>query len=155
MGIDPQAGEPAEHVLVVCRDAAQAALDHWQRHKWRMGEADCVRMIASHLRLLRYKVKLPPAGSYRTVKAALRKLDEFGYASIPDALDQLGLERIVPARTRVGDILQLPSEDERLPALTIALGNGRVVGWHGDAPAGATVLQPVEFVNAWRVEPQP
>jgi hypothetical protein len=43
----------------------------------------------------------------------------------------------------------LPGEDA-LDALVVALGNGRVLGWHPDA-AGAEVLQPLAFESAWRV----
>jgi hypothetical protein len=44
----------------------------------------------------------------------------------------------------------MPSADS-FDALAIALGNGRVLGYHDDAPGGATVLQPVLFITAWRV----
>lgn len=140
--------------LVRRRDAAQDALDHWRPRKWRMGESDCVRMFARHARHLGHKIKIPPARSYRTVKGALKKLEELGHASLPEAIDALGFARIAPAAAVVGDLLQLPSEDDRLPALTIALGNGRVVGWHeAIAHGGADVLQPLEFVTAWRLDP--
>lgn len=143
------------HKLVRCRDAAQDALDFWKQRKWRLGEHDCARMVARHLRKLGYRVKLPPVRSYRTVKSALAKLEELGHADLPSAIDSFGIERIAPAMARVGDILELPSEDDRLPALTICLGNGRVVGWHESIPhGGADVLQPVEFVRAWRPEPR-
>ena len=150
----------AGHPLIRRRDAAQATLDSWRKRRWRMGEADCVRMTAAHLRMLGYRVKLPPKGSYRTIKAARAKLEEAGFATLADALDALKLERIAPAAALVGDIIELASDDGEggllasMGTLVVALGNGRVVGWHPDAPHGAEVLQPTEFVAAWRVEPK-
>ncbi len=108
-----------------------------------------LRMAASHLRRLGHQVKLPASGSYRTIRSALKALEDRGYQSLADALDAMGLERIAPAAAIVGDVLMLPAED-RLGALVIALGNGRVVGYHEEA-IGAAVLQPIEYVAAWRV----
>jgi len=130
--------------------AAQATLDQWRTRPMRLGTSDCVRMTASHLRRLGHQVKLPASGSYRTVRSALKALEDRGYQSLADALDAMGLERIAPAAVIVGDVLMLPAED-RLGALVVALGNGRVVGYHEEA-IGAVVLQPIEYVAAWRVE---
>jgi hypothetical protein len=149
-----QEDEPLpEHELVRRRDAAQDALDYWRPRPWRMGENDCVRMFARHARLLGYVVRIPPARSYRTVKGAKFSLAALGHASLPAAIDALGLPRISPAEALVGDVIQLPGDDDDLPALTIALGNGRVVGWHESVKTGAEVLQPLAFVTAWRLEP--
>jgi len=128
--------------------AAQATLDQWSIRSMRLGTADCVRMTASHLRRLGHTVKLPASGSYRTVRSALKALEARGHTSLADALDAMGLERIAPASAIVGDVLALPAED-KLGALVVALGNGRVVGYHADA-IGAAVLQPLEYVAAWR-----
>lgn len=136
--------------LVRKRDAAQKTLDQWRGRPFRLGTSDCVRMIAAHLRLLGYKVKLPNSGSYRTLNSATKALKAAGFSSVGQALDEMGLERIAPASTVAGDVLELPATNS-LGAFTVALGNGRVVGYHEDAPAGATVLQPIEFVCAWRV----
>lgn len=129
-------------------EAAQKTLDIWSKRPMKLGTSDCVRMAADHLRRLGYKVKLPASGSYRTVNSALKALKARGYETLADALDGIGLERIPPAAAVAGDIIMLPAVD-RLGALVIALGNGRVVGYHEDAPA-AVVLQPLEFETAWR-----
>lgn len=135
--------------LIRRRNAAQKTLDVWSQRPMKLGTSDCVRMTAAHLRLLGYKVKLPNSGSYRTVNSALKALKERGYESLAAALDDMGLERIAPAATVVGDVLMLPAA-HHLGALAIALGNGRVVGFHEDV-AAATVLQPIEYVAAWKV----
>jgi len=44
----------------------------------------------------------------------------------------------------------IPGEAPLDGALTIAVGNGRVLGFHEDVSV-AEILQPVEFVTAWRV----
>ncbi|WCT78871.1 DUF6950 family protein [Novosphingobium humi] len=149
-----------EHSLILRARAAQATLDEWKARAFRLGEADCARLAASHLRRLGHSIKLPAARSYRTVKSAEAMLDKLGLATMVDALDAMGFDRIAPAAALVGDIVQMPSEPEgvagsqRLATLTIAMGNGRVLGWHPEAPEGAVVMQPLEMVAAWRVEPK-
>lgn len=129
--------------------AAQATLDRFKDQPLRFGTHDCVRMVAFHLRKLGYQVKLPAAGSYRSWRSGAKALAARGYATLGDALDGLGLERIAPAAALVGDIVEMPSVHE-VGALTIALSNGRVVGFHQEA-VGATVMEPQRFVAAWRV----
>lgn len=83
----------------------------------------------------------------------MKALRAAGHATIGDALDAIGLERIAPAATIVGDIMLMPAAHE-LGALVVCLGNGRVVGWHEDVDGGATVLQPLQMLAAWRVDPR-
>lgn len=142
-----------DHSLVRKRDAAQATLDQWSKRPFRIGSADCVRMTASHLRRLGYRVKLPPSGSYRTLNSAMKLLRAAGFDGLAAAIDATGLERIAPAATVVGDIMLMPS-DHPMGALAIVIGNGRILGWTADAPEGATVLQPLEMITAWRVMPK-
>jgi hypothetical protein len=139
----------AQPVMVRRVAAAQATLDHWKGQPFVLGSADCARMAAFHLRQLKVRLKIGKAGTYRSPLTARRALIRAGFESLADALDKHGLLRIPPASAVVGDILALPAEDD-LGALAIALGNGRVLGWHPDAE-GATVLQPTAFVAAWSV----
>jgi len=152
--VDHSPDTPAyDSEMVLRAAAAQETLDTYQGRALRLGTNDCVRMTAAHLRRMGYKVKLPPAGSYGTIRAAKRALKQRGFASPADALDAMGFARIAPAAAIAADIVMLPGEDE-LGSFTVSLGNGRVVGFHPDAPnAGAAVLQPVQFVAAWRVPP--
>lgn len=130
-------------------DATQATLDRFKDVPFEWGRFDCVRMAAHLLRQAGYKPSLSAGGTYRSLLGAKKALKKAGFDTLADALDSLGLERITPAATVVGDIIEWPSENE-LAALGIALGNGRMVAYHPDS-AGACVLQPVEFVAAWRV----
>jgi hypothetical protein len=134
------------------RLAAQATLDEFKDKPFRLGDRDCVRMAAAHLRRLGYQVKLPPKGAYRTVRTARKALADRGFADLCAAVDAHGLERIPPAAAVVGDIIAIPGTDSFGPALQIALGNGRTVGFHEDV-AGAVVLQPIQYVAAWRARP--
>ncbi|MBP8234455.1 MAG: hypothetical protein KAY22_19350 [Rhizorhabdus sp.] len=135
------------------RLAAQATLDEFRDKPFKFGERDCVRMAAAHLRRLGYRVKLPAKGSYRTVRSARKALADRGFANICAAVDAHGLERIAPAAAVVGDIIAIPGEHDFGGALLVALGNGRCVGYHQDL-VGAGVLQPIEYITAWRATPR-
>lgn len=125
------------------RDAAQATLDFYTAKPFKLGHVDCVRMAAHHLRLLGHKVKLPPQGSYRTILGARRALAKRDYASIAEAVDAHGLARKAPAGMIVGDLAMMQDSDG-LGGLVIALGNGRVLGFHEDLlPSGVQVMQPL------------
>lgn len=134
------------------RRAAQATLDEFKDKPFRLGDRDCVRMAAAHLRRLGYKVKLPSKGSYRTVRSARKALADRGFADLCEAVDAHGLQRIPPAAAVVGDIIACAGSDDLGPALHIALGNGRTVGYHEDL-IGAGVLQPLNYLAAWRAAP--
>lgn len=132
--------------------AAQLLLDEFRDRpfSWK-NQCHCVRICATHLRRMGYRPPLAKAGAYSSARGAVRALERSGYASLADALDALGLPRIPPASAVVGDIVELPGEAP-FGAMTVAVGNGRVFGFHEDA-AGATVMQPHLYVAAWRVEP--
>jgi len=132
------------------QQAAQAAVDRFKGQTWQLGKNDCVRMAAFVLRKMGHKPKLGKAGSYTTGPGSLRALNRAGFTSLAEALDALGLERIAPAAARVADIIMVPGEAPLDGALTIAVGNGRVLGFHEDL-AVAEILHPVEFVGAWRL----
>lgn len=129
--------------------AAQATVDRFKGRPFRFGTNDCARMVAFHLRQVGRPVRLAKAGSYRSSLGAARALRQLGYASLAAALDGHGLSRIAPAAAVVGDIVELPGEPP-FGALSVAVGNGRVLGYHQDT-AGAEILQPTAFVAAWRL----
>lgn len=138
--------------IVRRQKATQATVDAFKGRPFRFGVRDCARMAAAHLRRLGHQVKLPPSGSYGSARSAAVALRERGFADLGAALDSMGFERIAPAAALVGDVLMLPGDGPFGGALTVAVGNGRVLGYHEDA-VGADILQPVQFVTAWRVEP--
>ena len=132
-------------------EAAQATAVRFKDVPLRLGRNDCARMAAYHLRRLGHQVRLPHSGAYASARSGKKALAALGFDTLAEALDSFGFERIAPAATMAGDIVELPSEGP-LGAVTIALGNGRVIGWHQDA-SGAAVLQPIEWKAAWRVQP--
>ena len=132
--------------------AAQQLLDEWKGRpfSWKNG-GHCARMVADHLRRMGYTPPLAKAGPIVSALSAKRALVRLKVATLADAIDLVGLPRIAPAAALVGDIIELPGEGE-LGCMTVALGNGRTLGFHQEA-TGAVVLQPVQYVSAWRVEP--
>jgi hypothetical protein len=130
------------------RDAAQKTLDRFKGKPFQLGKNDCGRMVAFHLRAIGRPVKVAKAGSYHSLLGATRALKRLGFASLPDLMDA-HFERIPPAAALVGDVVSMPGM-EGPGALTVAMGNGRVIGWHEDH-VGAVVMQPVETLAAWRI----
>ena len=132
------------------QQAAQAAVDRFKGQPWQLGKNDCVRMAAFVLRKMGHRPQLGKAGSYTTGAGAMRALKRAGHDSLAGALDALGLERIAPAAARVADIVMIPGEAPLDGALTIAVGNGRVLGFH-EGVGAAEILQPTQFTAAWRL----
>lgn len=136
------------------RDVAQAVFDRFAGRPLAWGRDDCVRMAAFALRKFKRPVSLAKAGEYSSLKGALRALRRAGFDTLEAAVDAQGLERIAPAFALPGDIIGLPAEEDGpWLALTVALGNGRVLGFQGGA---CKVLQPrldpetANRVRAWR-----
>lgn len=137
--------------MIARRDAAQAAVDRFDGQPFAWGKNDCVRLSAFTLRKLGHKPNLARAGSYSSLLGAKRALMRTGFATLDAALDALGLSRIPPAAAITGDLVGLPGLDD-WTALTVALGNGRVLGFM-DGRCG--VMQPLTPIVAWRVNPCP
>lgn len=138
------------HPLEARVAAAQRAHDRFfgMRFKWSTG--NCGVMIAWHLRAVGVPIKAAAkAGTYNSLAGAQRALNRLGYATLGEMADA-HLERIAPAMALPSDIIEIPAEDRNpLGCLTIALGNGRVLGFID--VGGCAVLQPHEYVAAWRV----
>jgi cell wall-associated NlpC family hydrolase len=128
--------------------AAQRTLDKFKEVPFEWGRHDCGQMIFYHLRRLGRRVSFAPAGSYDSALGAKRVLQAAGVGTLPALLDKWGLPRIAPAAALPGDLVQMPGDDT-IGAMTIYVGNGRVLGYH-EAVEGAVVMQPVEMVAAWR-----
>lgn len=138
--------------MIVRRDAAQATLDKFGGVAFGYGHHDCAQMVAFHLRKLGYRPKLTKAGRYSAALGATKALKRLGHETLAAAMDAHGFERIPPAATLVGDVMEMEGVDGP-GALVVVLGNGRVLGYHEEA-FGAAVLQPNEMMTAWRVPPR-
>ncbi|WP_309091710.1 DUF6950 family protein [Phenylobacterium sp.] len=128
--------------------AVEATIARFKDKPLKLGTDDCVRMAAFALRKQGVKASLLKAGSYSSEVGARRVMKRLGYETLADALDGLGLPDIAPAMALPGDILSLRSVEGDI-ALTMAVGNGRVLGFW-EAAGVCTVFQPVEYHRAWR-----
>jgi hypothetical protein len=130
-------------------EAVEATIARFQGKPLKYGRDDCVRMSAFVLRKLGVKTPLLKAGTYSSEISARRAMKKMGFATLPEAVDAVGLPQIAPALALPGDILALKADHGDDVALAVAVGNGRALGfWEG---AGVcTVFQPLAFETAWR-----
>lgn len=135
------------HHLITRATATEATLAYFRDAPMALGTFDCAQMVAFHVRLLGHDPRIAAAGSYESVLGAKKALARCGWSSLADALDAHGFARIAPAAALIGDVIELEAEN-KLGALTIAVGNGRVFGYYDGQPC---VMQPKAFVRAWRV----
>lgn len=138
-------------LLIKRRDAAQATLDKFSGVPFHYGHQDCARMVTFHLHKLGVALAITKAGRYSSALGAQKALKRLGFAKLSEVLDAHGLERIAPAQAIVGDIIEMPGL-EGPGALVVAMGNGRVLGYHENV-IGAAVLQPIDMLAAWRSIP--
>ncbi len=136
-------------VMVRRVTATQATLDRFQGKPFVWGRADCARLAIFHVKQFGWKLRIGKAGAYSSALGARRALGRAGFTTLAEAIDAHGLPRIAPAAAKAGDLVELPSDDP-VGAIGVALGNGRVLGWHPDAE-GAVVVQPLQYVAAWSV----
>lgn len=134
--------------LVARRSAAQATVDRFKGRVFSYGKDDCVRLAAFVLRKRGHRPQLGKAGSYSSLLGAKRALKRAGYETLAEALDAMGLPRIPPASVLPGDIVMVPA-DAFDGGFGVAVGNGRVIGWHEDLET-ADICHPLVFVAAWR-----
>lgn len=128
--------------------AAQACIDRFSGKAYEPGKRDCA-VLASHL-LHQAGIGVPPLKgcSYKTEAGAFRAMRRAGFKTILEAVDSLGLERIAPAAARTGDLVGMPSDCAFGCSLTVAVGNGRLLGFQDGT---CCVVQPHAFTTAWRV----
>jgi hypothetical protein len=138
-------------------EIAQAALDRFQGEPFVWGKNDCARLAAFVLTRAGYKPKLARFGSYSSARSARRALKSQGMTSMSDALDSIeGLLREPPLGALPGDLIAFPAGEEGWDALTVALGNGRVLGFHPDVPGAACSVLAIGLEHAlaaWSVSP--
>jgi hypothetical protein len=130
--------------------AAQACVDRFGGKPFALGRHDCVRLAAHLVRARGVKTRMLKGLTYRSLPGAVKALKRTGFADLAEGVDALGLPRIAPARAVAGDLVAMPGEDGD-PfgcVLTVALGNGRVLGF---IEGVCQALEPRAFVTAWRV----
>jgi len=145
-----------DSALVARVEIAQAALDQFRGKPFAWGSNDCAKLAAFVIRKAGYKPNLARFGEYRTDRAAARALKAHGMKTALDWVDGIkGLRRITPASTLPGDLIAFPGEGG-WDALTVVLGNGRVLGFSETVADGGCAVIAANLgaaVAAWEVHP--
>ena len=119
----------------------------WFGRPFRWGTSDCARIAAFHAR--KFGHKPPKTGGYSTLVGAISRLEELGYATLPDLIDGYGLREIAPAFAMPGDIVSFAS-DAPIGATGIVVGNGRMLAFH-EAAQGAAIISMDVIERAWDI----
>jgi len=142
-----------ENNLLVRQRAVDACLKRFAGQALRWGRTDCVKLTALALRKQGVSVPQLKGLRYRSALGAAKALEATGHDNLLAAMDATGLARIAPAAAWPGDIVGLPSDDDRFDvALTVCIapGSNRVLSLDGAARFG--VVRPSGmFTGAWRV----
>jgi len=130
--------------------AAQACIDRFAGKPYAPGTRDCVKLAGHAMHKLGRKVGLTKGLRYASEAKGAAVMRKLGFKNLLEAVDAAGLERIAPAAALPGDIVALETEADSAfgCALTVSIGNGRVVGFLNGVGA---VLQPSSYLTAWRV----
>lgn len=131
--------------------AARACMERFEGKAFEIGKRDCVKLAAHALHVMGVKVAPLKGVRYSTLAGAVRAMRQTGFADLVEAMDALGLTRIAPARATAGDIVALPTGAD-CPfgcSLTVAIGNGAVLGFHETTGVGCAI-RPKAYLAAWR-----
>ena len=128
----------------------QACMDRFAGRSYAPGARDCGKLAAHALHKVGRKAKLLTAARHTTEAGAIRYIRKAGFKDLVELMDAVGLERIPPAAALPGDIIAMamPEGDPFGCSLTVALDNGRILGFKDGV---CQVLIPLDFVAAWRV----
>lgn len=126
--------------------AAQSCVDRFNGKPYQPGKRDCV-VLALHA-LHGMGVKGLSFGRYGTEAGGIRAMRKAGFQSLAEGVDSV-LSRIPPAAALPGDVIALEADGPFGCALTVAVGNGRVLGFFDGV---GSVLVPLKYVCAWRVD---
>lgn len=125
--------------------ATQRTVDKFKGRVFRDGSVDCVQLVKLHVKHLGKPLKVPP---YSDLKGAAAAMKQLGFKTLAGAMDA-HFTRIEPSAVLLGDIVEMPGGNG-FSSLSIAVGNGRVLGFHEDIPH-CDILQPVMISGAWRI----
>ena len=134
--------------LLKRREVTQATLDYFasKAFDWHAG-ATCVHLVRKQIVGMGHKP--PPMKAFRSALTAKRALASKGWKDLAEMMDSL-LIPIAPARAIIGDIVEMPSDDDTFGALAVVMGNGRIMGYLGDTDL-LTIAQPLVVpLAAWR-----
>jgi len=95
------------HLLVRDR-VVRECVARFNKKRRQYGSVDCVKSAAFVIRKAGVKIPYLKGKTYGTKKRAAELLRATGHATLVEATDALGLERIAPAATLPADIIALP-----------------------------------------------
>lgn len=133
------------HRLIKAQRATQKTVDLCKGKAFVEWQNDCVKLIQRHAKHMGKPIKVP---SYNDAKSAADALRALGAESLAEAMDQR-FTRIAAHQILMGDIVEMPGANG-FSGLTVAVGNGRVLGFHEDIPI-CEILQPLMISGAWRI----
>jgi hypothetical protein len=130
----------------------KACMDRFNGKPLIAGRRDCATLAAHAMHKAGRKADILTGSSHTTWAGAVKYIRKQGCKSLVELMDASGLERIPPASAWPGDIVALPSSDGDGfgCSLTVALDNGRVLGFNSET-GNCEPHQPFMFVAAWRV----
>jgi hypothetical protein len=134
------------HPFIKRQRATQKTVDACKGKAFVEWQNDCVKLVERHARNMGKPIKIP---KYHDAKSAADALRSLGVKSLAEALDKR-FTRIDPHQVLMADIVELPGANG-FSGLTVAVGNGRVLGFHEDI-ATCDILQPLIISGAWRID---
>ena len=131
--------------------ATQACMDRFADKPYAPGVRDCGKLAAHALHKLGRKCPLLTKANHKTEAGAVKYIRKAGFKDLVELMDAtLPDARIPPAAALPGDIIAMamPEGDPFGCSLTVALDNGRILGFKDGV---CQVLVPLAYVTAWRV----
>ena len=133
--------------------ATQACMDRFAGKPYAAGKRDCAKLAAHALHKLGRKCPLLTQANHTTEAGALKYIRRKGFVDLVELMDAIGLERIPPAAALPGDIVGMAEGSGFGCSLTVALDNGRVLGFDGIERICQPLI-PHLFVAAWSSLPR-
>lgn len=100
-----------KHSSIIRNDIAQAVVNDHLFQDLIYGQRDCAHLAASVLNAFGIAHPLKSAGKFKTVPQAARALKKAGFATLADAVDSTGLERIGAASALPCDLIAVRADD--------------------------------------------
>ena len=126
--------------------ATQKTVDAFKGRQFKDGKADCIQLVLVHAKHMGRKISVPRYGDVKSAGGVLKAL---GFKTLAQAMDK-HFTRIDPHSVLAGDIVEMPGANG-FSALSICVGNGRVLGFHESIPH-CDILQPLMISGAWRID---
>ncbi|MDY6922748.1 MAG: hypothetical protein SWI22_02165 [Pseudomonadota bacterium] len=117
------------------------------------GRKDAFKLAGHALSKMGRRAPLLTKAPYKDADGALAMIQKAGFKDVVEMMDSImgvGPDgRIAPASARPGDIVALAAPEPFGCSLTVALDNGRVLGFDGTNRVCQPLI-PHQFVAAWR-----